>query len=110
MQKRSDATMKELKIEIEELEPKVAPSAHGQLGYEGQPGNQGNGLHRIRRPTWESRRPLKFVSEWRILRRLPQMNLSNSGRFLIATDAGPAGRTDEILRGRDSDLGGMSPA
>ncbi len=38
--------MKELNIEIEELEPKVAPSAHGQLGYEGQ-------------------RPLRFVSEWR---------------------------------------------
>src|SRR6266516_1928704 len=44
MQKRSDATIKELNIEIEELEPKVAPNADGQLGYEGQPGNQGNGL------------------------------------------------------------------
>src|SRR5436309_14797970 len=42
MQKRSDTTMEELNIEIEELEPKVAPSAHGQRGYEGQPGNQDN--------------------------------------------------------------------
>src|SRR5439155_12194923 len=42
MEKRSHTTTKELNIEIEELEPKVAPSAHGQLGYEGQPGNQGN--------------------------------------------------------------------
>jgi len=44
MEKRSHTTTKELNIEIEELEPKVAPSAHGQLAYEGQPGNQGNGL------------------------------------------------------------------
>jgi hypothetical protein len=37
--------MKELiKLEIEELEERIAPDANGQLGYEGQPGNQGNGL------------------------------------------------------------------
>jgi len=36
---------KELKLEIEVLEERIAPSAHGSLGYEGQPGNQGNGLH-----------------------------------------------------------------
>ncbi len=33
----------EIKLEIEELEERVAPGATGQLGYEGQPGNQGNG-------------------------------------------------------------------
>ena len=33
-------------LEIEELEERIAPSvAPGQLGYEGQPGNQGNGLN-----------------------------------------------------------------
>jgi hypothetical protein len=36
---------KEISIEIEVLEAKIAPSAVGSLGYEGQPGNQGNGLH-----------------------------------------------------------------
>jgi len=30
-------------LEVEELEERIAPGAHGQLGYEGQPGNQGNG-------------------------------------------------------------------
>jgi len=36
---------KSLELEIEELEERIAPSvAPGQLGYEGQPGNQGNGL------------------------------------------------------------------
>ncbi len=36
---------KELKPTIEELEERIAPSQPpGQLGYEGQPGNQGNGL------------------------------------------------------------------
>jgi hypothetical protein len=36
------STMKELKLEIEELEERIAPSvAPGLLGYEGQPGNQG---------------------------------------------------------------------
>jgi hypothetical protein len=29
---------------IEKLEERIAPTATGQLGYEGQPGNQGNGL------------------------------------------------------------------
>jgi hypothetical protein len=32
-----------IELEVEELEERIAPSAHGQLGYEGQPGNQGNG-------------------------------------------------------------------
>jgi hypothetical protein len=36
---------KEFQIEIEVLEAKIAPSSIGQHGYEGQPGNQGNGLH-----------------------------------------------------------------
>jgi hypothetical protein len=37
--------MKELKLEIEALEERIAPSiAPGLKGYEGQPGNQGNGL------------------------------------------------------------------
>jgi hypothetical protein len=36
----------EPKLEIEELEQRIAPSQPpGQLGYEGQPGNQGNGLN-----------------------------------------------------------------
>jgi len=35
----------ELNLQVEELEERIAPGAHGQLGYEGQPGNQGNGLH-----------------------------------------------------------------
>jgi hypothetical protein len=35
----------EIKLEIEELEERIAPDANGQLGYEGQPGNQGNGLN-----------------------------------------------------------------
>lgn len=34
-----------MNLQIEELEERIAPSvAPGQLGYEGQPGNQGNGL------------------------------------------------------------------
>ena len=40
--------MKEIKIQlqVEELEERIAPSnPPGQLGYEGQPGNQGNGSH-----------------------------------------------------------------
>ena len=34
-----------IKLEIEELEERIAPggTGNGQLGYEGQPGNQGNG-------------------------------------------------------------------
>lgn len=35
--------MKRRKLGIEELEQRIAPGATGQLGYEGQPGNQGNG-------------------------------------------------------------------
>ena len=33
----------QIELQIEELEERIAPSANGQLGYEGQPGNQGNG-------------------------------------------------------------------
>jgi len=37
-------TKDEIRLEIEELEERIAPgNAPGQLGYEGQPGNQGNG-------------------------------------------------------------------
>jgi hypothetical protein len=31
-------------FQIDRLEERIAPTANGQLGYEGQPGNQGNGL------------------------------------------------------------------
>ena len=34
----------EVKLEIEVLEERIAPTSTGQQGYEGQPGNQGNGL------------------------------------------------------------------
>ena len=38
-------TKQEILLEIEELEERIAPDvAPGQLGYEGQPGNQGNRL------------------------------------------------------------------
>jgi hypothetical protein len=34
----------EIQLEVEQLEERIAPSQPpGQLGYEGQPGNQGNG-------------------------------------------------------------------
>jgi len=34
------------RFEVETLEERIAPDGNiGQLGYEGQPGNQGNGLH-----------------------------------------------------------------
>ena len=33
----------EILLNVEELEERIAPSGNGQLGYEGQPGNQGNG-------------------------------------------------------------------
>lgn len=33
----------ELRLKIERLEERIAPDGGGQLGYEGQPGNQGNG-------------------------------------------------------------------
>ena len=36
---------KPVDLEIEQLEERIAPSVTGQGGYEGQPGNQGNGLH-----------------------------------------------------------------
>ena len=38
--------MKEqITLQVEELEERIAPDGNiGQLGYEGQPGNQGNGL------------------------------------------------------------------
>jgi len=39
-----DQTVEKLDLKIEELEERIAPTAVGQLGYEGQPGNQGNGL------------------------------------------------------------------
>lgn len=32
-----------ISLEIEELEERIAPDPIGQHGYEGQPGNQGNG-------------------------------------------------------------------
>jgi hypothetical protein len=36
--------MKEIKLEVVELEERIAPDvAPGLLGYEGQPGNQGGG-------------------------------------------------------------------
>lgn len=41
---KSDQTVDTLDLKIEELEERIAPTAVGQLGYEGQPGNQGNGL------------------------------------------------------------------
>jgi hypothetical protein len=34
-----------LELEIEVLEERIAPSVTGSGGYEGQPGNQGNGGH-----------------------------------------------------------------
>ena len=34
----------ERRFQIEQLEERIAPTATGSLGYEGQPGNQGNGL------------------------------------------------------------------
>ncbi len=35
---------KQDRFQIEQLEERIAPTATGQQGYEGQPGNQGNGL------------------------------------------------------------------
>jgi len=34
---------KEIVLEVELLEERIAPTVTGQGGYEGQPGNQGNG-------------------------------------------------------------------
>jgi hypothetical protein len=39
-----DKDPKPVQLEVEVLEERIAPDAVGQLGYEGQPGNQGNGL------------------------------------------------------------------
>ena len=41
---KSDQVVEKLDLKIEELEERIAPTAVGQLSYEGQPGNQGNGL------------------------------------------------------------------
>ena len=39
-------TKVEVKLEVEQLEERIAPSQPpGLLGYEGQPGNQGGGNH-----------------------------------------------------------------
>ena len=35
--------MQELKLEIEQLEERIAPDSNGSNSYEGSPGNQGNG-------------------------------------------------------------------
>ena len=35
----------EIQLDVELLEERIAPDATGQLGYEGQPGNQGGGNH-----------------------------------------------------------------
>lgn len=43
MKERTQRTPDEKQLIVEELEERIAPSANGQLGYEGQPGNQGNG-------------------------------------------------------------------
>jgi hypothetical protein len=41
---RRSMVRKELRLEVEQLEERIAPSvAPGLLGYEGQPGNQGGG-------------------------------------------------------------------
>ena len=36
--------VKQNRFQIEQLEERIAPTATGQQGYEGQPGHQGNGL------------------------------------------------------------------
>ncbi|PYR39177.1 MAG: hypothetical protein DMF90_00730 [Acidobacteria bacterium] len=41
---KTPETEQSLQLEIEVLEERIAPSVTGQGGYEGQPGNQGNGL------------------------------------------------------------------
>jgi hypothetical protein len=33
-----------IELEFEQLEERIAPDTSGSLGYEGHPGNQGNGL------------------------------------------------------------------
>ena len=37
-------TPQKRRFHIEKLEERIAPTATGSLGFEGQPGNQGNGL------------------------------------------------------------------
>jgi hypothetical protein len=44
-EKKAQDTEQSLELEIEVLEERIAPSVTGQGGYEGQPGNQGNGGH-----------------------------------------------------------------
>ena len=34
--------MRTLKLNVEELEQRIAPDVHGTGGYDGQPGNQSN--------------------------------------------------------------------
>jgi hypothetical protein len=41
--KKMKESQNEIRLEVEVLEERIAPSATGSLGYEGQPGNQGNG-------------------------------------------------------------------
>jgi hypothetical protein len=43
--REQEQDQQERRFEIVKLEERIAPSGNtGQLGYEGQPGNQGNGL------------------------------------------------------------------
>ena len=45
MDNRNETPQQEKRrFQIEKLEERIAPTATGQQGYEGQPGNQGNGL------------------------------------------------------------------
>jgi hypothetical protein len=40
LQRKEVTSMKELKLHVEELEARIAPSVNGTGGYDGQPGNQ----------------------------------------------------------------------
>lgn len=44
MENREETRKEEKRFRIVKLEERIAPSSTGQQGYEGQPGNQGNGL------------------------------------------------------------------
>ena len=44
MKEQQEEDIQRIQLQIEELEERVAPGGLGSLGYEGQPGNQGNGL------------------------------------------------------------------
>ena len=46
MESRNEPSKEESqsRFQIVKLEERIAPTATGQQGYEGQPGNQGNGL------------------------------------------------------------------